>query len=58
MNSRHDIFHADANRKGVQLCSGQSVSTFKILMGSVGMTPTEMMLKTVNDERYSAITVG
>lgn len=58
VNSRHDIFHADANRKGVQLCSGQSASTFKILMGSVGMTPTEMMLKTVNDERYSAITVG
>ena len=58
VNSRHDIFHADANRKGVQLCSGQSASTFKTLMGSVGLTPTEMMLKTVNDERYSAITVG
>lgn len=58
VNSRHDIFHADANRKGVQLCSGQAASTFKTLMGSVGMTPTEMMLKTINDERYSAITVG
>ena len=58
VNSRHDIFHADATRKGVQLCSGQSTATFKTLMGSVGMTPVEMMMKTINDERYSAITVG
>ena len=58
VNSRHDIFHADGKRKGVQLCSGQSASTFKTLMGSIGMTPIEMMVKTLNDKRYEKITVA
>ena len=58
VNSRHDIFHADKNRKGVQLCSGQSASTFKTLMKSVGMTPMEMMLYVLNSERYSAVTIS
>ncbi len=57
VNSRHDIFHADAYRKGVQLCSGQSTATFKTLMASIGMTPVEMMLSVVNSERYKAVTV-
>ena len=57
VNSRHDIFHADKNRKGVQLCSGQSASTFKTLMSSIGMTPTEMMVKVLNSERYTPITI-
>lgn len=35
VNSRHDIFLADKNRKGVQLVSGQSASTFKNLIGCV-----------------------
>lgn len=55
VNSRHDIFHADKNRKGVQLCSGQSAATFQILMKSVGMTPMEMMMSVLNSERYSPI---
>ena len=57
VDSRHDIFHADGKRKGVQLCSGQSASTFKTLMASIGMTPIEMMVKTLNDKRYEKITV-
>lgn len=57
VNSRHDIFHADKDRKGVQLCSGQSASTFKTLMSSVGLTPTEMMMKVLNSERYADITI-
>lgn len=57
VDSRHDVFHADAERKGVQLCSGQSITTFKQLMGCIGMTPVEMMLKVINSERYEAITV-
>lgn len=28
-DSRHDVFHADKNRKGVILVSGQSAGTFK-----------------------------
>ena len=57
VNSRHDIFHADKDRKGVQLCSGQSASTFKTLMSSVGLTPTEMMMKVLNSERYEPIRI-
>lgn len=58
VNSRHDLFHADANRKGVQLVSGQSASTFKQLMQAVGMSPVDMMLQVLNAERYQPITVG
>lgn len=57
VNSRHDIFHADSKRKGVQLVSGQSTSTFKNLVSCIGMTPVEAMLKTIGSERYEPITV-
>ena len=57
VNSRHDIFHADSKRKGVQLCSGQSTSVFKQMMACVGMTPVEAMVKTINSERSEPITV-
>lgn len=57
VNSRHDVFHADRDRKGVQLCSGQSATTFKQLMKCIGMTPVEMMIKVTNSERYEAVTV-
>ena len=55
--SRNDVFHADANRKGVQLVSGQSATTFKQLMQCIGMTPVEMMYKVINSPRYDAITI-
>ena len=42
VNSRHDVFLADKNRKGVQLVSGQSVSTFKNLIGCVDKTPVDV----------------
>ena len=57
VNSRHDVFHADKNRKGVQLCSGQSPSTFKTLMESIGFTPMEMMTKVIESKRYEPIVV-
>lgn len=57
VNSRNNVFHADSNKKGVQLCSGQSTTTFKQLMQCIGMTPVEMMMKVINSERYEAITV-
>lgn len=57
VDSRHDIFHADSKRKGVQLVSGQSASTFKNLVGSIGMTPVEMMMKVIGDARYAPIKV-
>ena len=58
VESRHNIFHADATRKGVQLCSGSSTTTFKQLMDSIGLTPVEMMEKVINSERYSLITIN
>jgi len=57
VDSRHDVFHADKSRKGVQLCSGQSVTVFKQLMGCIGYTPVEMMEKIINSERYDCITI-
>lgn len=57
VNSRHDVFHADKSRKGVQICSGQSVTVFKQLIGCIGYTPVDMMNKVINSERYDCITV-
>ena len=58
VDSRHDTFHTDKNHKGVQLASGQSVSVFKQVLDCIGMTPMEAMMKTLNSERYDAITVA
>ena len=58
VNSRHDIFHADSKRIGVQLCSGQSTTVFKQMLSCVGMTPVEAMEKVINYERYDCIKVG
>ena len=57
VNSRHDVFLADKNRKGVQLVSGQSASTFKNLIGCVDKTPMEMMYSVLNSDRYQAIQI-
>lgn len=57
VNSRHDVFHADSKRKGVQLMSGQSTTVFKQLMQTIGLTPVEAMMKVIGSERYNMITV-
>ena len=57
VDSRHDVFLADKNCKGVQLVSGQSASTFKNLIGCVDKTPVEMVYSVLNSERYQAIQV-
>lgn len=57
VDSRHDVFHADSKRRGVQLCSGQSVTVFKQVMNCVGMSPVEAMEHVINSERYEAITI-
>jgi len=58
VDSRHDVFHADKNRKGVQLCSGQSASTFKHLMAAINMNPMEMMVKVLTGDRYKPVTLA
>lgn len=57
VNSRHDVFHADSRRKGVQLASGQSVTVFKQILQNLGYNPVEAMENTINSERYDCITV-
>ncbi len=56
--SRHDVFHADKSRMGVQLVSGQSAAVFRQVMQCVGLNPVEAMEKIINSERYAAITVA
>ncbi len=58
VNSRSDVFHADAKRKGVQLVSGQSAVTFRHLMKMLGMTPIQMMEEVIGAERYVKITIA
>lgn len=58
VDSRHDVFHADANRRGVQLASGYSPTVFKHVMSIVDSTPREAMLKVINSERYSHIKIS
>lgn len=57
VDSRNDVFLSDKNRKGVQLVSGQSASTFKNLIGCVDKTPIEMMYSVLNSERYQAVQI-
>ena len=57
VNSRHDVFHSDGKRVGVQLFSGQSAATFKQLMECVGLTPIQMMENVIHAERYDCIKV-
>ena len=57
VNSRHNVFHADSTRKGVQLASGSSPTVFKQVMDCVGMTPVEAMYKVLNNPRYDCITI-
>ena len=56
--SRHDVFHADRSRTGVQLVSGQSAAVFRQVMQCVGLNPVEAMEKIINSERYEAIAVA
>lgn len=57
VNSRHDAFHADHDRKGVQLASGQSVTVFKQILQNLGYNPVEAMENAINSERYDCIKV-
>ena len=58
VESRNDVFHADKNRKGVILVSGQSAGTFKNLIGAIGMSPMDFVMQVINAKRYDPITIG
>lgn len=55
VNARHDTFHASFDDSRVQLVSGHSTSTFKLLMDSLNLTPYECMMKALNNPRYDMI---
>lgn len=57
VNSRHDVYHADADRPGCVLVSGNSASSFKQVLKCVNMTPIEAMEEIINSERYRPVTV-
>ena len=58
VDSRHNAFHADKKREGVQLLSGSAVTIFEHLDEGIGMTPVEMMRKIIEGERYACITIA
>ena len=57
VDSKHDTFLVDSERKNTILCSGQSPTTFKYLISSIGSSPADMMLKVLNSERYEVINI-
>lgn len=57
VDSRHDVFQATSDYKGVQLASGQSPSVFKSILKNIGKTPYEAMVDVLNDPRYDCITI-
>ena len=57
VNARRDTFHADKLNQGVLCVSGQGVSTFKLVLDCLNMSPIEACMHVLDSERYSCITV-
>ena len=57
VNTPRDTFHADSNIPGVRMYSGQSVSTFKAVLGSIGKTAYEAMMDVLSDPIYDCVIV-
>lgn len=58
VDSRHDVYHADADRPGCILVSGHSASSFKQVLKCVNMTPIDAMEEIINSERYQPVTIA
>ena len=57
VDARQDTFHATKD-DNVRFVSGSSPSVFKGLCEHMGFTPLELMLNTLNDERYEIIEIA
>ena len=57
LNSGGSNFPVKFNENGTSLVSGFSPSILKPLLAGKNMTPESIMMDTVNDERYSSITI-
>jgi len=57
LNSTGANFPVEFNKNGTALVSGFSPSILKSILGGKNMTPESILMDTVNDERYSVITI-
>ena len=57
LNSGGGNFPVEFNKDGCALVSGFSSSILKPLLAGKNMTPESIMMDTVNDERYSVVTI-
>lgn len=57
LNASGDNFPVEFDKDGTALVSGFSPSILKPLLSGKNMTPESIMMETVNDERYSLITI-
>ena len=57
VNSRNDVFHTmeDEGMENVVLVSGQSVSTFKMLLANIEGSAEEVMMNVLWSERYKSV---
>ena len=52
------VFWNVSKRKGVQLYSGESVTTFRNLLSNIDTTPAEAMEQIIESERYACVRTG
>lgn len=57
LNAKGGNFPVEFDKEGTALVSGFSPSILKSLLGGKNMTPESILMDTVNDERYSLITI-
>lgn len=57
LNAKGGNFPVEFDKNGTALVSGYSPSILKSLLGGKNMTPKSIMMDTVNDDRYSVVTV-
>jgi hypothetical protein len=57
LNDRGGNFPVVFNKNGTALVSGFSPSILKSILGGKNMTPESILMDTVNDDRYSVVTV-
>lgn len=55
VNSANPVFHASKSDNGVTLVSGFSTNVLSQVFSNLGKTPYEMMVETLNSDRYSRI---
>ena len=55
VNARQNTFHGGFDDSSVRFISGSSATVFKSLCENLGDSPEELMLKTLNSERYSEV---